>query len=109
MAKSYNLLRNKMSREARDQAEEKARAMMQEMPLSELRRARKLSQEQIAILLNVKQAAVSKLERRTDIYISTLRSFVKAMGGELEITVRFPEGTVKINQFEDVDEHCKPI
>ena len=107
MAKSFNLLRNKMSRAARDQADEKARAMMREMPLSELRRARKLSQEQIAKLLNVKQAAVSKLERRTDIYISTLRGFVKAMGGDLEITVRFPEGTVKINQFEDIDEHCK--
>ena len=46
--------------------------------------------------------AVSKLERRADMYVSTLQSFVKAMGGELKITARFPEGTVEINQFEDV-------
>jgi hypothetical protein len=50
----------------------------------------------------VNQAAVSKLERRADMYVSTLQSFVKAMGGEMKITARFPERTVKINQFEDV-------
>jgi hypothetical protein len=50
----------------------------------------------------VNQAAVSKLERRADMYVSALQSFVKAMGGELKITARFPEGTVEINQFEDV-------
>jgi hypothetical protein len=50
----------------------------------------------------VNQAAVSKLERRADMYVSTLHSFVKAMGGELKITARFPEGTAEINQFEDV-------
>jgi hypothetical protein len=53
-------------------------------------------------ILGVNQAAVSKLERRADMYVSTLQSFVKAMGGELKITARFPEGTVGINQFEDV-------
>ena len=47
-------------------------------------------------------AAVSKLERRTDMYVSTLQDFVKAMGGELKITARFPEGTVEISQFEAV-------
>lgn len=73
------------------------------MPLQELRAARKLTQEELAKTLNVNQAAVSKLERRADMYVSTLREFVRAMGGELEITARFPEGAVRINQFEDVD------
>jgi len=73
------------------------------MPLAELRQARKLSQEQIASSLHVKQAAISKLERRTDMYISTLRKFVKAMGGDLEITARFPDGSVKITHFEEID------
>jgi hypothetical protein len=50
----------------------------------------------------VNQAAVSKLERRADMYVSTLQSFVKAMGGELKITAQFPDGTVGINKFEDV-------
>jgi hypothetical protein len=49
---------------------------------------------------NRPSAAVSKLERRADMYVSTLQSFVKAMGGELKITARFQEGTVEINQFE---------
>jgi hypothetical protein len=56
----------------------------------------------LAKILGVNQAAVSKLERRADMYVSTLQSFVKAMGGELKITARFPEGTVEINQFGDV-------
>jgi hypothetical protein len=42
---------------------------------------------------------VSKMEKRTDMYVSTLRSFVQAMGGELEIRAIFPDGTVKIDQF----------
>jgi len=45
---------------------------------------------------------VSKPERRADMYVSTLQSFLKATGGELKITARFPEGTVELNQFEDV-------
>ena len=45
--------------------------------------------------------AISKLERRTDMYVSTLQDFVRAMGGELKITAKFPEGTVEIRQFEE--------
>lgn len=49
--------------------------------------------------LRVQQPAIAKLEQRTDMYISTLRSHIEAMGGEPEITARFPEGTVKISNF----------
>jgi hypothetical protein len=42
------------------------------------------------------------MERRADMYVSTLQSFVEAMGGELRITARFPEGTVEVAQLEDV-------
>ena len=55
-----------------------------------------------AVIYRGESGGVSKLERRADMYVSTLQSFVKAMGGELKITARFPEGTVEINQFEDV-------
>jgi len=103
MAKSFKILERKMSPEARARSEEKAKQLIAEMPLQELRAARKLTQEELAKTLNVNQAAVSKLERRADMYVSTLREFVRAMGGELEITARFPEGAVRINQFEDVD------
>jgi transcriptional regulator with XRE-family HTH domain len=76
--------------------------MLAEMPLDELREARAMTQAHLAKILGVNQAAVSKLERRTDMYVSTLQDFVKAMGGELKITARFPEGTVEISQFEAV-------
>lgn len=72
------------------------------MPLQELPRARGLSQETLAAALKVRQASISKLERRTDMYISTLRSHIEAMGGELEIIARFPDGEVRISNFEDV-------
>jgi hypothetical protein len=68
------------------------------MALDELREACEMTQVHLAKILGVK-AAVSKLERRTDMYVSTLQDFVKAMGGELEIIARFTEGTVEISQF----------
>ncbi len=104
MAKSFKTLERKMSTAARARSDAKAKRLIAEMPLQELRNARKLTQEKLAESLNVNQAAVSKLERRADMYVSTLREFVRAMGGELEITARFPEGTVRINQFEESEE-----
>jgi len=69
------------------------------MPLHELRQAQALSQDALAKTLHVNQAAISKMERRTDMYISTLRNYIRAMGGELEIIATFPEGQVKIENF----------
>ena len=106
MAKSFNTLRKQMSAQAQKRAAEKAKAILQTMPLAELRRARELSQDQLAASLHIKQASVSKLERRTDMYISTLRHFIEAMGGHLDIIARFPEGSVKIDQFEKLDNGC---
>jgi transcriptional regulator with XRE-family HTH domain len=79
------------------------RELLAEMPLQELRRARQLSQEALAEALGASQPEVSKIEHRTDLYVSTLRRYVEAMGGELEITARFPEGTVRIIQFRDLE------
>ena len=72
------------------------------MPLDGLRDARELTQAELAQVLKVSQGAVSKVERRTDMYISTLRSYVRAIGGDLQIRAVFPEGDVLINQFEDL-------
>lgn len=75
----------------------------EEMTLRELRKARERSQQAVGEILDINQAAVSKIERRTDMYVSTLRSFIEAMGGELEIIVRFPDRTpVRISQFEEL-------
>ncbi len=61
------------------------------------------SQEQIAERLHIKQPAVSKLERRTDMYISTLRDMIRAMGGDLDIIARFPDRpSVRITQFKSL-------
>ncbi len=72
------------------------------MPLRELRQARHLTQEALARVLRSRQALVSKLERRADMYVSSLRSYIEAMGGELEIVARFPDGAVRIRQFEEI-------
>jgi transcriptional regulator with XRE-family HTH domain len=71
--------------------------------LRQLREARERSQADIAKKLHINRAAVSKLERRTDMYLSTLRGYIEAMGGELEILARFPQQTVRISQFEKLD------
>ena len=82
---------------------ERKRELLAAMPLHELRRARQLSQEQLAEELGATQPEISKMEHRTDMYVSTLRRFVEAMGGELEIIARFPDGTVRISQFQELD------
>jgi ribosome-binding protein aMBF1 (putative translation factor) len=102
MARKFSELRAKMSPAVRARAKARARAMLAEMPLQELRLARGLSQESLAATLKVRQASISKLERRADMYISTLRSHIQAMGGELEIVARFPDGEVRISHFGDV-------
>lgn len=102
MTKPYSELRGNMKPTVRKKAAEKTRALLEAMPLQELRRARHLSQEQLAQTLSVKQAAVSKLEKRTDMYVSTLRNVIKAMGGDLEIIAKFPDGAIQIKQFEDI-------
>ncbi len=102
MSKSFNILKNKMSLKAQQAAIEKADKMLAEMPLQELRQAKNLSQERLAKILATKQANISRIERRTDMYISTLRSYIEAMGGELDIIAKFPEREIHINQFKDI-------
>ena len=99
MPRKFKTLRQRMSSEAQARSRALAANYRSEMALDELREAREMTQVHLAKVLGVNQAAVSKLERRTDMYVSTLHDFVKAMGGELKITARFPEGTVEINQF----------
>lgn len=102
--KSFSALRAKMSPEARSNSALKAEALRRDMNLSELRRARQLSQEALATILEVSQGSVAKMEKRTDIYISSLRRFVEAMGGELEVTAKFPDHSIRINQFSELEE-----
>ncbi|MGQ0640959.1 MAG: XRE family transcriptional regulator [Gemmatimonadaceae bacterium] len=102
MAKKFDTLRSKMSSTRQAAVRQRVDALLAEMPLQELRQARNLSQATIAALLDTNQASISKLEHRVDVYVSTLRSYIQAMGGELDIVARFPDGSVRINQFEDL-------
>jgi predicted transcriptional regulator len=102
MAKNFRELEAKMPPAARARAEAKAERMLNDMALDELREALKLTQESLAESLHVNQPAISKVERRSDMLISTLRKIIEAMGGELEIRAILPAGIVRINQFQDV-------
>ena len=102
MAKKFAELRGKMSAEAVARSEARAQTMLAEMPLQELRQARGLSQKMLADVLHVQQPSIAKLEKRTDMYLSTLRSHIEAMGGELEIIARFPDGAVRIGNLSDL-------
>ena len=79
--------------------EERAQKRLAAMPLDALRDARQLTQSQMAQLLKISQGAVSKVERRTDMFVSTLRNYVRAIGGDLQIRAVFPDGDVLIDQF----------
>jgi transcriptional regulator with XRE-family HTH domain len=108
MAKKFSTLTAKKSPEWRERVDKRARKLLSEMPLQELRRARHVTQEALAEALETSQPEVSKIERRVDMYVSTLRRFIEAMGGELEVIARFPDGSVKIKQFGELDEvHSK--
>ncbi len=102
MAKNFRELEAKMPPAARARAQAKAERMLNDMALDELREALKLTQESLAESLHVNQAAISKVERRSDMLISTLRKIIQAMGGELEIRAILPAGVVRINQFQDL-------
>ncbi len=83
--------------------------MERNLSLAELRRARLLTQDQLAADLHVNQASIAKLERRTDMYLSTLRHLVEAMGGELEIVARFPDQPqVRLRGIGELTEDARP-
>ena len=107
MAKQFALLRSRMSPESQARAEAKAQLMLAEMPLNELRQARGLSQKMLAEVLHVQQPSIAKMEKRTDMYLSTLRSHIEAMGGQLEVVARFPEGAIKISNFSDLGKRAE--
>jgi transcriptional regulator with XRE-family HTH domain len=82
-----------------------AEIIEEEMTLAQLRSAMRRTQADMAERLRMKQASVSRLERRNDMLLSTLRSYVRAAGGELDLVARFPEGrAVRIRSLADLDE-----
>lgn len=101
---SFAALRSRMTSEALAKSDAEARRLAEEMDLAEVRRAMKLSQEEIAQTLQIGQGSVAKIEKRADMYVSTLRRFIEAMGGKLEIVARFPDHAVKIKNFSELSD-----
>ncbi len=103
MAKKWRDLYNQMPAEARAEIERDVARISAELPLYKIRRARALTQVQLAEEMDATQGEISALERRADHYVSTLRRYISAMGGELEIVARFPDGSaVRIQQVRDL-------
>ena len=85
-----------MTAEAQARAQVKSQVPEGDMALADLRR---LTRGALAATLNINQASVAKMEKRTDMYVGTLRRFIQAMGGELDIIARFPDRSIRIDQF----------
>lgn len=99
MTKKFSELRRQLRSDPANVAlvNEYRRAMEAVMKLTDLRLQRGMTQAQLAELLDVSQANISRVEHEDDLYLSTLRGYVEALGGELEVTAKFPDGeTIKI-------------
>ncbi|HKP75451.1 MAG TPA: XRE family transcriptional regulator [Longimicrobiaceae bacterium] len=98
MAKKWRDLKAaKLPPEVIEEARRKTQAILAALELNDLRKARKLTQEQLAERLGIRQSNVSKLERRADMHVSTLRDVVEAMGGELRLTACFPDAEFELD------------
>jgi DNA-binding XRE family transcriptional regulator len=96
------LARKSPERRAKIKAAAK-RMIAKELTLRDLRKAHELTQEKVAALLGVKQGSISDLEKRSDILLSTLREYIEALGGELQLRAMFPgRPAVTIKTFSDV-------
>lgn len=97
----FSNLTKKFTPARRARVAAKAAELREQMTLEELRKSRDLSQEQVAEAMDIGQPAVAKLEKRADMHVSNLRRYVEAMGGTLEITAKFRDVSVVIDQDGD--------
>src|SRR5271166_3824544 len=105
MARNYKELQEKMEPASRAGNVRRVRDELQRMALDELRSAKRLTQADMAEMLDVPQSSISRIEQRADMYLSTLRNYVHAVGGELRIQAVFPDGgTVVIDRFGEYEE-----
>ena len=100
----------KLPKRRREKIESRAASLIaEEMSLQDLRRARKRTQARVAKQLGIKQENVSRIERRTDLLISTLSGYVRAMGGELHLVAEFPDRPpIQLTGIEALDKETRP-
>jgi hypothetical protein len=101
MTKSLNEIMGKLPAARRAKIEQRGAGLIRdEMTLMQLRKDLNLTQEQMADILEKRQAEVSKFEKRGDMLISTLRGYIRALGGELELVARLPgRDPVKLSEL----------
>jgi hypothetical protein len=103
MAKKFSELRLSMRPESQLLSQLRSKKLLAAIPQNELRQARASSHKMLSDILGVPKSSITKLEKYTDMYLSTLRSHVQAMGGDLEIVARFPGGSINIISFSDLE------
>lgn len=101
-------IRAKLPPESLEEVEQIKEVMRAANALGDVRKARRLTQEELADRLGIRQANVSKMERRLDMRVSTLREVIEAMGGELRITAHFPDAEYRIDGFESAEPAEEP-
>jgi len=104
MARNFKELEAKMPPERVARAEMKAKAIMADMLLAEIRKQMGLTQKDLAVALNIKQPTLSKIESQEDMQIGTLSRIIEALGGELELIAHLPGGNVRLSQFRQKDQ-----
>jgi transcriptional regulator with XRE-family HTH domain len=105
MGRNYKELQSKMDPASRAGNQQRVREELQRLALEELRQARQLTQADLAEMLEVPQSSISRIERRTDMYLSTLRNYIHSMGGTLQIQAIFPDtGAVVIDRLGDYED-----
>jgi DNA-binding XRE family transcriptional regulator len=100
-SKRWQDIRRTLSPEREASIKVRVAAELAKLPLAEVRKAQQMTQVRLAEILHVNQGAVSKLEQRSDMYLSTLRSYIEAMGGHLDIRAVFPNGEVVLERLSD--------
>lgn len=99
MAIKWNDLKHKSAPEKRAELKGEAHAELARIGFDKLRQARQQTQTAVTEKLNVGQGAVSRIEKQSDILLSTLREYVGALGGQLELRAVFPDGDFIIEKF----------
>lgn len=99
MPTKWNDLKHKASAEVRARLQRDAHAELQRIGFEKLRQARRQTQVAVAEKLNVGQGSVSRMEKQSDFLLSTLREYVGALGGQLELRAIFPDGDFVIDSL----------
>jgi transcriptional regulator with XRE-family HTH domain len=99
MPRNFKELEAQMPPERRTRAEIKAKEIIADMLLAEIRKQMGLTQKQLAKELNITQPTLSKVESQEDMQIGTLSRIIEALGGKLELIAHLPGGDVRLSQF----------